>query len=158
MTKPVVKRRSLSRRLCDGLRKWLVAPINDDLLRILRFTNEILARIMEVKRTMVTKEQVEAFVEQLSQKVTKVGDDIVAHVNALRDQIAAGDDLSSTLTKLEGLGAQLQAVDDFIPERPTPAAEAPAPAASEAPSGESAPAAEGDTAPLPDASAKSSGS
>jgi len=133
----LVNRRSFSRRLRDELRNWLVAPINDDLRMVRKILMEILANTREVKTKMTTKQQLEAFVDELGQKVEKVGNDIVAHVGELREQIAAGQDLSSTLEKLEGLGTKLQAVDDFIPERPTPEPQPEAPEPG------------GDTAPLP---------
>ena len=118
------------RRIRDGLRDWLVAGINDGLCLNRRILTEVLANLLEVKRTMVTTAQVNSFVEELNQKLTKLGDDIVAHIGDLRDQISKGQDLSPTLAKLERLGTKLQELDDVIPERPTaaPVAEAPAPA------------------------------
>jgi hypothetical protein len=117
------------RRIRDGLRDWLVAGINDGLCLNRRILTEVLANLLEVKRTMVTTAQVNSFVEELNQKLTKLGDDIVAHIGDLRDQISKGQDLSPTLAKLERLGTKLQELD-VIPERPTaaPVAEAPAPA------------------------------
>jgi hypothetical protein len=110
----------LIRKLSDRLRGWLVAPINDDLLLNRRILNEVLTKLLEVKRTMITQEQVDAFIEQLNAKVAKIGDDLVAHISDLKAQVAAGQDLSPTLTKLEALGTKLQAVDDVIPEKPVP--------------------------------------
>jgi hypothetical protein len=79
---------------------------------------------------MITQKQVDDFVDQLSQKVAKIGDDLVAHITDLKAQIAAGQDLTPTLGKLEALGNQLQAVDDVIPEKPASAPADAAPATS----------------------------
>lgn len=76
--------------------------------------------IKEVRNEMATKADVDAAVAAITTEVTKLGSDIAAHVQSLRDQIAAGQDLTDTLAALDGVAARLQAIDETIPEQTPP--------------------------------------
>jgi len=68
---------------------------------------------------MATKEELNAALDAVSTEITKLGDDLAAHLADLAAQIAAGGDVTDSLAKANAIAAKLQSIDDTLPERPT---------------------------------------
>lgn len=74
--------------------------------------------VKEIKKTMATKEELNAALDAVSAEITKLGDDLAARLAELTAQIAAGSDVTDSLAKANAIAAKLQSIDDTLPERP----------------------------------------
>jgi hypothetical protein len=82
--------------------------------------NKILNIVKEIRSTMATKEELNTALDQIVTNVTKLGEDLAAHLADLGEQIAAGNDVSDSLAKAQDIATRLQVIDETVPER-TPA-------------------------------------
>lgn len=85
--------------------------------------NKILALVKEIKSTMATKEELNTALDAITTEVTKLGDDLAAHLADLSAQIAAGADVTDSLEKAQAIATKLQTIDDTVPERTPPPVE-----------------------------------
>lgn len=86
-------------------------------------TLEIISSVVvEVKETMPSKEELESALKQILNHVTKIGDDLSAHLDNIQKQNEAGNDINASLALAQQIAARLQSIDDVLPERmvPTP--------------------------------------
>lgn len=112
-------------------KKFLAAlqGIEDALIRIAdkgdqqNGNGEILQKLEKLGEQMAnTRQDVLDQLETVKAEVGKIGDDLASFVAELQAAIAAGQDLSDIVASVSDVATRLQAVDDTIPERPTPPA------------------------------------
>lgn len=95
----------------------MLATVLQEIAALHEAVHRAIHLIKEVRHTMATKADVDAAVKAITDEVSKLGADVAAFVQSLKDQIAAGQDLTDTLAGLQGVADKLQAIDETIPEQ-----------------------------------------
>lgn len=90
-------------------------------LKVIEWSLQVL--IHQGEQIMETQAELAAKIMTLTDQVSKIGGETsksLQMIKALQDQIAAGAALPELSAAVDKLAAQLQTVDDIVPDAPTP--------------------------------------